>query len=120
MKYNMQNIFTNRTVIEVYMDQHMRFRYLSHWGDTKTQGTAQLLACTKYRRRKIVKPKFRQGPFRPGPEGIKTFAMLNSAVLINVKMPTIVGILTFISRINTSYESFKARNTYLFQRFSFY
>ena len=40
-------------------------------------------------------------------------------LLINVKMLTIVGILTFISRINTSYESFKARNTDLFQRFSF-
>ena len=38
----------------------------------------------------------------------------------NVKMSTIVGILTFISRKNTSYESLKARNTYLFQRFSFY
>ena len=37
--------------------------------------------------------------------GYKTFFMLNSAetkiyLLINVKMPTIVGILTFISRIN--------------------
>ena len=40
--------------------------------------------------------------------------------LINAKMSTIVGILTFISRINTSYESLKARNTQLFQRFSFY
>ena len=39
---------------------------------------------------------------------------------MNVKMPTIVGILTFISRINTSSESLKARNTYIFQRFSFY
>ena len=41
-------------------------------------------------------------------------------LLINAKMPTIVGILTFISRINTSYESLKARNTYLYQYFSFY
>ena len=30
---------------------------------------------------------------------------------INVKIPTIVGILTYISRINTSYESLKAKNT---------
>ena len=29
-------------------------------------------------------------------------------LLINVKMPTIVGILTFISRINTTPKSFKA------------
>ena len=41
------------------------------------------------------------------PRGYKTFFMLSSAqlrlkfiLLINVKMPTIVGILTFISRIN--------------------
>ena len=33
-------------------------------------------------------------------------------LLINVKMPTIVGILTFMSRINTSYERLKVRNTY--------
>ena len=42
--------------------------------------------------------------------------MLNSTkheivfiMLINVKMPTIVGILTFISMINTTSESLKAR-----------
>ena len=48
------------------------------------------------------------------PQGYKTFFMLNSTehqistahknvvfiMLINVKMPTIVGILTFMSRIN--------------------
>ena len=39
--------------------------------------------------------------------------------LINVKMPTIIGILTFI-RINTSSESFKARNIFVFQHFTFY
>ena len=59
--------------------------------------------------------------FRPG--GFKTFCMLNSSehkfiLLINVKMPTIVGILTFISRINTS-ERFKARNFFICQYFSF-
>ena len=41
----------------------------------------------------------------PGPEGIKLFSCsaqlrLKFILLINVKMPTIVGILTFISRIN--------------------
>ena len=40
-------------------------------------------------------------------------------LLIYVKMPTIVGILTFISRINASDESLKPRNTYLFQGFGF-
>ena len=41
------------------------------------------------------------------PRGYKTFSMLNSAEheiypALNVKMPTIVGILTFISMINTT------------------
>ena len=38
-------------------------------------------------------------------------------LLINVKMPTIVGILTFISMINTTSERLKARNC---RFFSFY
>ena len=42
---------------------------------------------------------------QPGPEVIKLFSCsaelrLKFILLINVKMPTIVGILTFISRIN--------------------
>ena len=41
-------------------------------------------------------------------------------ILINVKMPTIVGILTFISMINNPSESLKAREIFIFQRFSFY
>ena len=62
---------------------------------------------------------------RPGPEVIKllpcsTQLRTQFILLINVKMPTIVGILTFISMINTSYESLKARNSYHFQHFSFY
>ena len=41
-----------------------------------------------------------------GPEVIKLFCVLNSTeheiyLLIHIKMPTIVGILTFISTINT-------------------
>ena len=40
-------------------------------------------------------------------------------LLIIVKMPTIVGILTFICRINTTSESLKARKISVFQRFSF-
>ena len=35
-------------------------------------------------------------------------------------MPTIVDILTFISRINTASESFKVRNIFIFQHFTFY
>ena len=41
-------------------------------------------------------------------------------LLINVKMPTIVGILTFISRINTASERLKARNFFICWYFSFY
>ena len=40
-------------------------------------------------------------------------------VLINIKMPTIVGILTFISMIDTTSERLKARNYCIFRYFSF-
>ena len=47
------------------------------------------------------------GRERAGPEVIKLFSYstqlsIKLILLINVKMPTIVGILTFISMINTS------------------
>ena len=59
------------------------------------------------------------------PEVIKLFScstQLNTkfVLLINVKMPTIVGILTFISRINSTSERLKARNLFICQYFSFY
>ena len=41
-------------------------------------------------------------------------------LLIKVKMPTSVGILTLISRINTTSESFKARKNLSFESFGFY
>ena len=52
-------------------------------------------------------------------QGYKTFFMLNSTeleiiLLINVTMQTIAGLLTFISRINTTSESLKARKIYIF------
>ena len=47
----------------------------------------------------------------PGLEAIKMLCSTQLStkfiLLINVKMPTIVGILTFICRINASYESLK-------------
>ena len=51
--------------------------------------------------------------------GYKTFSCSTQLstkfiLLINVKMPTIVGILTFISIINTTSERLKARNFLLF------
>ena len=51
----------------------------------------------------------------PGPEIIKVFFMLNSFImLIIVTMPTIAGILAFISMINTTSESLKARQVFIF------
>ena len=40
--------------------------------------------------------------------------------LINVKMPSIVGILTFMSMVNTTSERLKARYFFIYQYFSFY
>ena len=62
---------------------------------------------------------------RPGPEVIKLFPCSNQPstkliLLINVKMPTIVGILTFISMINTTSERFKAGNFFICRYFRFY
>ena len=53
---------------------------------------------------------------RPGPKDIKLFLCSSQLstkfiLLINVKMPTIVGILIFISMINTTSERLKARNS---------
>ena len=41
-------------------------------------------------------------------------------LLINVKTPTIVGILTFISIINTTPERMRDENTLLIHHFNFY
>ena len=41
-------------------------------------------------------------------------------LLINVKMPTSVGILTFISMIYTTSERLNARNFFICRYFSFY
>ena len=40
-------------------------------------------------------------------------------MFIKIKMPTIVGILTFISMIKTISESLKARKVFIFQHSSF-
>ena len=64
--------------------------------------------------------------FRPSsPEVIKLFPCSTQLstkfiLLINVKMPTIVGILKFISMINTTSERLKARNFLICPNFSFY
>ena len=53
-------------------------------------------------------------------EGIKQFhaqLSMKFILLINVKMPTVVGILTFISRINITSGIFKAKDLFIFQPF---
>ena len=60
-----------------------------------------------------------------GPEVIKlvlcsTQLSTKFIMLINVKMPTVVGILTFISMINTTSERLKARHFLICRYFSFY
>ena len=62
---------------------------------------------------------------RTGHEVIKLLSFstqLNMKVimLINAEMLTTVGILTFISRVNTPYERFKPRKILYFQHISFY
>ena len=62
---------------------------------------------------------------QPGPEVINLFSCspqlsTKFILLITVKMPTIVGILTFISMINTTPEGLKARNFFICRYFSFY
>ena len=71
--------------------------------------------------RVIFKTDFSNAPMNeisPGPEVIKLFSCSTQLstkfiLLINVKMPTIVGILTFISMINTTSERLTARNFFV-------
>ena len=60
-----------------------------------------------------------------GPEIIKLFSYSTQLrtkfiLLIKVKMPIILGILTFISMINMTSERLKARNFFICQYFNFY
>ena len=62
---------------------------------------------------------------RKNPEVIKLFsysALLSTKfiLLLNVKMLTIVGILTFISMINITSERLKATHFFICRYFSFY
>ena len=61
----------------------------------------------------------------PGPDVIKDFSCstqlsMNFILLINVKIPTTVGILTFIRRINTASDSLKSCTIYVYLHVSFY
>ena len=55
-----------------------------------------------------------------GYEAVLTQLSMKFIMLIIVKMPTIVGILTFIIIIDTTYEDLKATKVFNFQHFSFY
>ena len=62
----------------------------------------------------------KQYEFRSGPKNINLFSTqlsMKYIMLINVKMPTIVGILTFISMIYTTSESLKERKNLHFSVF---
>ena len=61
----------------------------------------------------------------PGPKVLKLFPCSTQLstkfiLLINVKMPTIVDILTLISMINTTSERLKARNFLICRYYGFY
>ena len=62
---------------------------------------------------------------KSGPRVIKLFSCSTQGstkfvLLINVKIPTIVGILTFIHMINMTSERLKARNVFICWYCSFY
>ena len=62
---------------------------------------------------------------RAGPDVIKLLSCSTQRstkfiLLMNVKMPTIDGILTFISMINTTSEKNKGKNFFICRYFSFY
>ena len=61
----------------------------------------------------------------PGPQDIKCFSIstklkLKFILLINVKMPIIVGILTFMSRKNYYFLGFEPACSTKFDNFNFY
>ena len=83
--------------------------------------TIQVANLIKYNFLKRMAIKVKQ----PGSEVINfcpcsTQLSINFIMLIKVKMPTIVGILTFISMINTSSERLKGRYFFIYLYFSFY
>ena len=62
---------------------------------------------------------------KPGPEVVKLFPCsfqlsMKFILLINGKMPTVVGILTFSSMINTISERLKTRNLFICRYSSIY
>ena len=56
---------------------------------------------------------------KPGPKVVKLFSGLTEHEIYHAQIPTLVSILTFISMINTTCVSLKARKVF-YQRFGFY
>ena len=81
-----------------------------------------VLANIKVECRNQGEKKLSESEIRP--RVYKTFFILSIQLsmkflqFINVKMPKIIGISIFISRINASSESFKERKICVFQQFS--
>ena len=67
-----------------------------------------------------IQQRLRQAPSLLNFFSCSTQLSTKFILLINVKMPTIVGILTFISMINTTSERLKTRNFLICWYFSFY
>ena len=70
-------------------------------------------------------PHARAAQITTGPEVIKLFSCsiqlsMKVIMLINVKMPTIVGISTVIIMINTTSERLKAIRFFIYRYFGFY
>ena len=70
-------------------------------------------------RKNLVITLVRSGPYVIKLSSCSIQLSMKWIMLINVKMPTIVGILTFSSMINTAHESLKVRIFFIFQHFSF-
>ena len=91
-----------------------------HWTFDEKVGK-QLGAISRYK--KTLSPWIAH-PI-PGPGVIKLFPCstqlsMKFILLINVKMPTLVGISTFMSMISTTSERLKAINFFICRYFSFY
>ena len=94
--------------------EYLKVHYLAN-------ATIQIANLIKYNFLKRMANKVKQ----PGSEVIKLFPCsnqlsINFIMLIKVKMPTIVGILTFISMICTTSERLKARYFFIYWYSSFY
>ena len=72
----------------------------------------------------LYKDYYKWAEFETLHEGFKSFSrsiqLIKCFMLIDIKMPTIVGILTIISMVNTTSESLKASIVFIFPHNSYY